>query len=161
MEESILFKNILVESADKLINVSETSIKEYMEKTDLLVAMLNEIMLKREDIIKLIGGKNNITIMKNNHHGHLCFISAILQVPDSVTLVDTLLWVFHTFLSRGFSPNYWEVQLSTLTLLMKENISEKSFVEISNIYNWMNLNISLFTMIADNQLGESKIKLSV
>jgi hypothetical protein len=159
MEESILVKNMLVESADKLVNVSETSIKEYVENMDLLVATLNGAMLKREDILELIGGKNNITMMKNNHHSHLQFIAAILQVPDSEMLVDTLLWVFRAFMSRGFGPNYWEVQISTLTLLMKENVSEKAFIEISNIYNWMNSNINTFTMIADEQLGKSKIQL--
>lgn len=161
MEKDILVKNMLVKSADKLVNVSESSIKEYVDNMDLLVATLNEVMLKRKDILELIRWENNITMMKNNHHCHLQFIAAILQIPDSETLVDTLLWVFHAFRSRGFSPHYWEVQISTLTLLMKEKVSEKVFLEISSIYNWMNLNISIFTMIADEHLGKSKLQLFV
>ena len=75
MEKDILVKNMLVKSADKLVNVSESSIKEYVDNMDLLVATLNEVMLKKKDILELIGGENNITMMKNNHYCHLQFIA--------------------------------------------------------------------------------------
>lgn len=151
MEKSISITNMLIKSADRIVKVSENSIKEYVENIDMLVAMLNDVMIKRKDILELIGGENNIIIMKTNHQSHLRFIASILQIPDSETLVDTLLWVFHTFMSRGFIPQYWDVQLSTLIQLMKENISVEAFLEILSIYNWMITNISNFVIIEDEK----------
>ena len=151
MKKNISVRNMLVKSADKIVKVSDSSIKEYEENMDMLVAALNDVMIKREDISKLIGGENNITMMKNNHQSHLHFVASILQIPDSETLVDTLLWVFNTFMSRGFIPDYWEVQISTLIQLMKKDFSEKTFFEILNIYNWMRANICNFIIIEDEK----------
>ena len=58
------------------------------------------------------------------------FVASILQTPDSETLVDTTLWVFRAYMSRGFSPSHWSVQLETWRQLLKENISDKAFTEV-------------------------------
>ncbi|HEY5583876.1 MAG TPA: hypothetical protein VIK78_05220 [Ruminiclostridium sp.] len=100
-------KETLVNSAEKIIKVSEASVKEYLDAMDMLAAKMNEVMLKREDILELIGGKENIEMMKDNHNNHLRFIASILQAPDAEVLVDTVLWVFRAYMSRGFSSNYW------------------------------------------------------
>ncbi|HEY8805784.1 MAG TPA: hypothetical protein VIM42_11905 [Clostridium sp.] len=149
-------RSTLVKSADKIGRVSEGSIKEYVDKMEMLAARMNEVMLKRKDILELIGGEKNITMMKDNHNNHLRFVASILQTPDSETLVDTTLWVFHAYMSRGFSPNYWEVQLNTWRQLLKENINDKAFLEIISIYNWFTVNIPHFTVAANGKLEKSK-----
>ena len=156
MEESILVRNMLVKSADKITKVSESAVKEYVDNIDLLAAILNETMLKRTDILDLIGGEENISIMKNNHDKHVRFVAALLQTPNSETLVDTLLWIFPTHMRRGFSSNYWIVQLNTLIQILKENVSEKAFLEIVSIYNWININVPNFVMAADEEIQRSK-----
>ncbi len=95
-------KDSLVKSADKISKVSDDSIKEYVDKMDILAAKMNEVILKREDIFELIGGNKNIEMMKDNHNNHLRFVASILETPDSETLVDTVLWVFRAYMSRGF-----------------------------------------------------------
>ena len=122
----------------------------------MLVAKLNETMLKRDDILELIGGVNNIGKMKDNHDNHLRFVASILQTPDSETLVDTLLWVFRSFMSRGFSSNYWEVQINTLLQLLKKTISEKAFLEILSIYDWINANRTNFKIAAEEEIEKAK-----
>lgn len=149
-------RSLLIKSADKISRVSEESIKEYIDKMELLAAKMNEIMLKREDILKLIGGEKNITMMKDNHNNHLRFVASILQTPNSETLVDTTLWVFRAYMSRGFSPDYWAVQLNTWRQLLKENITDKAFLEIISIYNWFTVNIPHFTVEVDEKLEKSK-----
>ncbi len=150
-------RSILVKSADKIGRVSKDSIKEYIDKTDLLSANINEIMLGRKDIFELIGGEKNIRMMKDNHSNHLRFIASILQSPNSETLVDTTLWEFRTNMRRGFSPNYWVVQLNTWRQLLEENVSDKAFSEIISIYNWFTVNIPHFTLVADEKLEKSKL----
>ena len=151
-------KNEILKSADKITKVSENSIKEYVDKIDIIVATMNEIMLKREDIMELIGGEGNIQRMKDNHTSHLEFVATILETPNSETLVDTLLWVFRVYISRGFNSKYWEVQISTLIQILKENISEKAFLEILSIYNWININIPYFTAEAYESLASVQHK---
>lgn len=156
MGKGMFSKSTFIKSADKIARVSENSIKEYVDKMELLAAKMNEVMLKREDILELIGGEKNITMMKDNHNNHLRFVASILQTPDSETLVDTTLWVFRAYMSRGFSTNYWSVQLETWRQLLKENISDKAFSEIISIYNWFTVNIPHFTVAADEKLDKSK-----
>lgn len=150
-------KNSLIKSADKIARVSEDSVREYVDKTDILVAKMNEVMLKREDIYELIGGKKNVEMMKDNHNNHLRFVAAILETPDSETLVDTVLWVFRAYMSRGFSSNYWAAQINTWIHILKENISEKGYTEILSIYNWFSVNIPHFTIAADEVLEKSNL----
>jgi len=149
-------KNNLIKSADKISKVSAESLKEYVDKMELLAAKMNETMLQREDIFELIGGKKNIEMMKDNHNNHLRFIASVLQTPDSETLVDTVLWVFRAYMSRGFSSNYWAAQLNTWMQIIKENISEEAFSEVNSIYFWMIVNIPNFTIAADENLEKSQ-----
>jgi hypothetical protein len=149
-------KGTLVKSASEISKVSEDSLNEYVDKMEMLAAKMNETMLARADILELIGGEKNITMMKDNHNNHLRFIASILQTPDSETLVDTVLWVFRAYMSRGFSSNYWAAQLNTWIQTLKENISEKAFTEIISIYNWMTVNIPSFTIAAEDKLEKSK-----
>ncbi|MGV8981889.1 hypothetical protein [Clostridium sp.] len=149
-------KSTLLKSADKLPKVSDDSIKEYVDKMDLLAAKMNDEMLKRQDILELIGGEKNVELMKDNHNNHLRFIASILQTPDPETLVDSVLWVFRAYMSRGFNSNYWSAQINTWIQLLKENVSEKTFSEIISIYNWISVNIPNFTISADEKLEKSK-----
>ncbi|MCB2294090.1 hypothetical protein LGK95_11220 [Clostridium algoriphilum] len=144
-------RSTLVKSADKIGRVSEDSIKEYVDKMEALAVGMNEIMLRREDILELIGGEKNITMMKENHNNHLRFVASILQTPDSGILVDTTLGVFRAYMSRGFSPDYWEVQLNTWRELLKQNMTDKAFLEVISIYNWFTVNIPHFTVVADEK----------
>jgi hypothetical protein len=146
----------LIESASEIGKVSEDSIKEYMDKTDLLAAKMNEIMLERKDILELIGGEKNIKMMKDNNHNHLRFVASILQTPDSETLVDRSLWVFRAHMSRGFIANYFPAQINTWIQIMKENISKRAYNEIISIYNWFSVNIPQFSIDADEKLEKFK-----
>lgn len=148
-------KYYLIKSAEKITKVSEDSIKEYVGKIDMLAAKMNEVMLKRQDIYELIGGEKNLEMMKDNHNNHLRFVASILQTPHPETLVDTVLWVFRAYMSRGFSSTYWAAQINTWIQILKENVSEKTFSETISIYNWFSVNIPHFTIAADEKLEKS------
>lgn len=156
MEKSVFVKNSLIESASKLSKVSEASLKEYVDKREMLAAKMNEVMLKREDILGIIGGKENLAMMKDNHNNHLQFVTSILQRPDPETLVDTVLWVFHAYMSRGYSSEYFSSQMNTWKELLEESVSKKAFSEIFGIYDWFNVNIPNFVIVANEKLEKSK-----
>ena len=149
-------KDDLITSADKITKVSVASLKEYQDKMELLNAKMNELMLKRADILELIGGEKNVAMMKDNHSNHLRFVASILETPDSETLVDTVLWVFRAYMSRGFSSNYWAAQINTWIILLQENVSQTAYHEIFSIYNWFSVNIPHFTIASDESLDKSR-----
>lgn len=150
-------KSKLMRSADKITKVSESNLKEFTDKTQLLNAKMNETMLGRKDILELISGKENISTMKDIHENNLNFIGSILQIPNSETLVDTTLWTFRAYMSRGFTANYFAAQINTWIELIKQNISTKAFIEIKSIYNWIGVNIPIFTIAAQEELEKSKL----
>jgi hypothetical protein len=148
-------KSSLIKSAEKITKVSEDSIKEYVGKMDLLSAKMNQVMLERKDILELIGGDKNVSMMKDNHSNHLRFVASILETPNAETLADTVLWVFRAYMSRGFSSNYWAAQINTWIQILSENLSEKAFSEISSLYNWFSVNIPHFAIAADEKFEKS------
>ncbi|MBF0301902.1 MAG: hypothetical protein HQK73_02585 [Desulfamplus sp.] len=144
-------KEDLISSANTLEIVNLSAVQEYKEKREKLVSIINERMLKRADIKELVGEKN-LDMMKDNHRNHAMFVESIMSNPNAEVLTDTVLWVFRSYRSRGFHPNYWSAQLSIWIEILKENLSDQSFNAIYPLYNWFTINIPHFTNISDKQL---------
>lgn len=137
----------LNESAKKLPTAGQKTISEYHSKSELLVAAINMHMTSRYDLHDLIG-KNNLNMMKNNHANQVLFIHSILKNPNSEVLVDTLLWVFRTYRSHGFSINYWVVQINAWREILNNQLSEEAYLQILPLYNWIQENIPLFEKLS-------------
>ena len=133
----------LVKKAELLPEAETTAIQEYEKNIDTLVAGINEEMLNRADINELVGEKN-IEMMKNNHSNHARFVVSILTAPNAQQLVDTVAWVFRSYMNRGFHANYWAAQLNSWISVMKKNLSEESYKEIYPLYDWFIVNIPSF-----------------
>ena len=144
-------KSTLIASAGRLRQVSEKSAGEYIQKTELLLSKINSKMQSRVDIEELIG-KMNFDMMKDNHANHIRFIGSILTSFNADVLVDTVLWVFRAYRSRGFHSNYWAAQLNAWIEIIRENLTQESYSEIYPYYEWMQVNIPLFVKISDEKL---------
>lgn len=144
-------KNLLLESAAKLQQVSEEASREYQEKAQLLLSNINRHMLSRQDIEKLVG-KDNIEMMKDNHANHLRFMASIFQHHNSEVLVETILWVFKAYRSRGFTTTYWAAQLNSWMAILQQELSPGSLEEILPYYNWIQVNIPLFVKLSQQSL---------
>ena len=147
-------KNLLLDRAGKLLQVSLNSAQEYQQKADRLITEMNERMLERPDIESLVG-KNNIDMMKDNHANHVRFIASILKNQNADVLVETVLWVFRAYRSHGFTTNYWAAQLNTWMIILKEELSPVCFNEVYPYYEWMQINIPIFVKISDENLEAS------
>ncbi len=144
-------KKQLLESAEKLNQVSEKTSTEYLEKSDLLISKMNALMLERPDLNSLIG-ENNTNMMKDNHANHVRFIASILKNHNSEVLVHTVLWVFRAYRSHGFTSNYWAAQLNAWIIILKEVLTPESYLEVYPCYEWMQVNIPLFVLLSDEKL---------
>ena len=148
-------KNLLLDRAGKLLQVSLNSAEEYQQKADRLITVMNERMLERLDIESIVG-KNNIDMMKDNHANHVRFIASILKNQNADVLVETILWVFRAYRSHGFTTNYWAAQLNTWMIILKEELSPACFNEVYPYYEWMQINIPAFVKISDENIESSK-----
>lgn len=148
-------KNLLLDRAGELLQVSLNSAEEYQQKADRLITEMNERMLERPDIESLVG-KNNIDMMKDNHANHVRFIASILKNQNADVLVETVLWVFRAYRSHGFTTNYWAAQLNTWMIILKEELSPECFNEVYPYYEWMQINIPIFVKVSDENLEASK-----
>jgi hypothetical protein len=144
-------RNYLLTTAGQISQVSIQANNEYSLKLDQLISKLNSFMMERPDIIELVG-KNNLIMMKDNHANHARFIASILKFYNHEVFVDTVLWVFRAYRSHGFTTNYWASQLNSWIEVLKQTLSDESFLEIYPYYEWMQINIPIFVKVSDSQL---------
>ena len=150
-------KDQLILSAKNLADISPKTAKEYIDRQIELIDKMNQLMLSRDDIDLLVG-ETNLQMMKDNHENHARFISSILIEFHPETLVETILWVFRAYRSRGFSSNYWASQLNTWMKVFREVLSKEAYREVEPLYEWMLLHIPTFVILSDEKL-ESEFSL--
>jgi len=144
-------KENLLQSANSLPTVAPSVVTEYAEKQDQLVTEVNKIMLQHPNLNDLIGA-GNIEVMKTNHSNHAKFVASIFEQPNPEILVDSLLWVFRTYRSHGFQPDYFQVEIEAWLNVMPQILSPETFTAVQPLYNWFLVNIPTFTKITDVQL---------
>lgn len=145
----------LIESAREIPAAGKNTISEYQSKAELLIATINMNMSGRYDITELIG-KNNMSLMKDNHFNHVLFISSILKIPNHEVLVNTVLWVFKTYRNRGFSVDYWNIQTNAWFGILKTQMSPEAYAEIEPLYIWIKNHIPAFEKLSsDNEKEEN------
>lgn len=148
----------LIKTAKELDLVSKEVVDEYHIKTDTMVASVNTKMLDRSDIDILIG-MNNREMMKDNNANHARFIFSIIYKPNPEVLVNSILWVFNTYQSHGFSINYWPAQLNCWLTVLKEHLTSEGFKQIEPLYNWMQTNIFNFAQLSNEKLPQHNLEL--
>jgi hypothetical protein len=147
-------KSILLETAAHLKQVSVASADEYQKKAEQLVHKMNTLMYERVDIEDLVG-KNNLNMMKDNHANHARFMVSVCRNYNPEVLVETVLWVFRAYRSRGFTTGYWAAQLNTWMTLLHDELSADSYREIVTVYEWIQINIPVFVKLSDEKLDAS------
>lgn len=148
-------KNYLIETATQMKQMSSSSAEEYRQKSELLINKMNALMLDKADI-EILVGKENLDMMKDNHANHVRFMASVFKNYNPEVLVETVLWVFRAYRSHGFTTNYWATQLNTWISLLKEMLTPESFSEIYPYYEWMQINIPVFSKLSDEKLELSQ-----
>ena len=138
----------LVKSAARLGNFAPAAVAEFRAQREEMVAAVDTRMLARPDIADLVG-RDNIDLMKDNHANHARFIESILSEFHPEVLVDTVLWVFRAYRSRGFHTGYWAAQLNAWVTVFKQTLSASAVQAIYPLYDWMIVNIPGFADLTD------------
>ena len=140
-----------IETTGGLKSVSRESLEELSAKRESLVKRLNEVMLARPDIMNLVG-EENLEMMKDNHANHSRFMESVFTNFNAEVLVDTVLWVFRAYRTRGFSSAYWAAQLNNWIVLYSQTLTKSCFTEIYPFYTWMQIHIPEFVKLSDEKL---------
>lgn len=144
-------KQHLLKTARKINPVNPETADEYRQKSDELIAQINQKMLEKPGIKNLVG-EDNLTMMRDNHANHVRFIFSVLRNYNPEVFVDTVLWVFRAYRSHGFTSNYWATQLNTWIEILKDTLTDNSFHEVYPYYEWMQVNIPVFVKLSDQDL---------
>lgn len=144
-------KELLLNTAMQLQQPSEEAKKEFSDKLNALIELMNKHMLHRDDITQLVGAVN-IEMMKDNHANHARFMESVFDNYIPEVLVDTVLWVFRAYRSRNFSSTYWAAQLNTWMKIYNEELSESTYTQIQPFYKWMQVNIPVFNKLAEEEI---------
>lgn len=149
-------RQTLINTACELPAINAAAAKEYEAKATLMAGKVTSILAQRADIAGLIG-PDNILMMADNHANHARFIGSILKKMDAEIFVDTILWVFRAYRSHGFSSHYWAAQLNTWIQILNLELSPEAYQEIYPVYEWMQINIPMFTLVSDTQLNKTTL----
>ncbi len=143
----------LKSSMSALSQPSEKSADEFSSVREKLVLELNNQMLVRQDLEQLIGSGNE-EMMKTNSANMTLFMESIFVAFSPDTLLNTVIWVFHSYKSHGFKSLYWATYLSCFSEILKENLSENSLKEILPFFDWLIVKTPAFDEISNQRSNE-------
>ena len=126
----------LISSLNDIHAVSPDAAKAYEKSADRLVEHVNDELEANSKIVELIGG-NPFDLMRNNHSNHATFMTTVFKIGSYELLARTIPWVYRAYRARGFSYDYFPIELAAWKRSVKECLDHAYSAEIIKIYDWM------------------------
>ena len=115
---------------------SPDAARAYEKAADRLLDHVNRALEKDPQIRELIGG-NPFELMRNNHSNHAAFMTTVFKLNAYELLVRTLPWVYRAYHARGFSYDYFPLELTAWKQAVEQTLDGIHSAEIIRIYDWM------------------------
>jgi len=148
--------NLLIKKFTEAFNsIASSSADAYREKLTLLTGHVKRKLMQREDFRSLTGN-NPPEVMKNNHENHGEFMSTMFSLKDGESFIKTVLWVYRSYISRGFSPAYFSVELLAWRGAVILHLDNTSASDIGRVYGLMIENHENFLLLS-SETPEIKI----
>ncbi len=144
-------KEKLIKTASLLTQPQESAREEFSRMRDKLAELGNQTMANRADLDKLVG-KDNQKMAEDNNRNFARFMVSLFSDFNPKMLVETVLWVFRAYRSHGFQTTYWAANLNIWVDMLRQELSKESFEEIYPFYQWIVVNIPIFTKISDEAI---------
>ena len=144
-------KEDLLKTARQLIPPAPEHAGEFSQKCEAVAVQGCHVLFKRKDLDKLIG-ENNEDMAGDNNRNFARFMNALFSDYSPEVFVDTVLWVYRAYRSHGFQTTYWATNLNIWVDLLRQELSEEAFSQIYPYYNWLIVNIPIFTKLTDAPL---------
>lgn len=142
-------KSSLLQSAKTLSPPSGEVTSVFVAKSEGFAAKGNSLISARPDIDKLIG-TNNLQMACDNNRNFARFMISMFEQYQPEVLVETVLWVFRAYRSHGFQTTYWAANINIWVEMLREELDTDAFAAIYPFYNWLIVNIPVFTSLTDD-----------
>lgn len=127
----------LLASCRGLQIIPSDSADAYVIGTEKLLDHVN-IQLEAHPKIKDLIGHNSINLMKDNHRNHATFMATVFRLNSFELLARTVPWVYRAYHARGFSYDYFPVELAAWQIAISECLEKTDQKnEILAVYKWM------------------------
>jgi MerR family transcriptional regulator, light-induced transcriptional regulator len=126
----------MLEETRRLAPVPQQAGMEYAAKEDVLVESVNMALEAHPSLDSLIG-KNQKEMMHDNHRNHARFMSNVFLLNNFELLARTVPWVYRSYHARGFSYDYFPVELGAWQEAVRRHMSPESSRGISAVYDWL------------------------
>lgn len=141
----------LIASANELTPPPPAAAGEFEQKRERLAEALNERLLARADLSRLIG-EDNEAMMQDNSRNLCRFLSSLFAAYEPEVLVRTVLWVFRAYRSHGFQLTFWAAELDEFLAVLRDQLTSATADAVSPFCTWMVVQIPAFTELSDQQL---------
>ncbi len=128
--------NNLINSVNNMHAASPDAAIAYEKAAGRLVNHVNNELEANPKISELIGG-NPLDLMRNNHSNHAAFMTTVFRIGSYELLARTIPWVYRAYRSRGFSYDYFPVELAAWEKAVKKYLDRVHSDEIITAYDWM------------------------
>lgn len=91
--------------------VEPEALQRYSMSWALLASYVDRSLGSRADLDELIGN-NPVTVMMSNHVCHAKFITSVIRLRSAPCLIEVAIWVYRSYVARGFSPDYFPAELA-------------------------------------------------
>lgn len=127
----------LLVSCRSLPKIPSDAAVAYIKAADKLLDNVNA-QLEANSKIKDLIGHNPIDLMRDNHRNHATFMGTVFRINSFELMARTVPWVYRAYHARGFSYDYFPVELVAWQVAIHECFEgsvQKS--EILAVYKWM------------------------
>jgi methanogenic corrinoid protein MtbC1 len=125
-----------IEDINRLEAIPPESAERYAAAMERMIDQVNRELGGRSDITGLIGG-NPVQIMETNHLHHAQFMLTVFRLKAYDLLARTVPWVYRAYHSRGFSYDYFPVELRAWKQALLDNGAGQDASQILVVYDWM------------------------
>lgn len=129
-------------------------------KKEKILDSVNSSMQKEPALFSLIG-KNDISVMFNNHKNHLDFILNVIKLNDFSLLEKAIPWVYSTYSNKGFSFNYFPALFDAFTEAYRSMFDKDTAGAIGIIYSYLkdnHLKNTQHAVSSDTETSTTNIK---
>lgn len=110
---------------EAISGIDAVSARRYAVAWPILCNRVNDDLGRLPNLRELIG-YNPISVMQANHENHAAFMSSVFVLKSSQCLTDVLVWVYNSYLGRGFLPEYFEQQIHSWKQAIRNHIGKGS-----------------------------------
>lgn len=138
MKQSESIRSHLYRRFDSLLqNIDQDAVKEYCLNWALVANYVNQDLESRSDLRDLIG-PNPISVMHSNHACHINFLQSVFRLKSAKCLVEVVIWVYRSYIRRGFSPDYFPAELSAWKRGVSQYLEQRANIKsILKFYDGM------------------------